>query len=103
MSPKIYSYIQKETKDIAYYRGYSDILVKIGETEGVQLATTLRKGTGDAPYSGEFDLSIPLSTPRLGNAGGYLHLQYFNGWGESLLDYNRRVPSQFRIGLMVTR
>ncbi|MEO8004446.1 MAG: phospholipase A [Betaproteobacteria bacterium] len=103
VSPKIYSYIQKETKDIAYYRGYSDLLVKIGETEGVQLATTLRKGTGDAPYSAEFDLSIPLRTPMLGNLGGYLHLQYFNGWGESLLDYNRRVPSHFRIGLMITR
>ena len=103
VSPKIYGYIEKETPDIAYYRGYSDLLIKVGETEGVQLATTLRKGTGDAPYSAEFDLSIPLRTPMLGNLGGYLHLQYFNGWGESLLDYNRRVPSHFRIGLMITR
>jgi outer membrane phospholipase A len=103
VSPKIYTYVEKETPDIAYYRGYSDVLLKIGETEGVQLATTLRKGTGEAPYSAELDLSIPLRTPLLGNLGGYLHLQYFSGWGESLLDYNRRVPSHFRIGLMITR
>ncbi len=35
VSPKIYTYVERETQDIAYYRGYSDVLVKIGETEGV--------------------------------------------------------------------
>lgn len=104
ISPKIYGYIEKQDNpDIPYYRGYSDVLVKIGETDGIQLATTLRKGTGEDPYSVQLDLSIPLSTPKLGNLGGYLHLQYFDGYGESLLDYNRKVQSQFRIGLMITR
>ena len=104
LSPKIYSYLDRsDNPDIAYYRGYSDVLVKVGETDGVQLATTMRKGTGAAPYSVELDLSIPLSTPKLGNLGGYLHLQYFDGYGESLLDYNRKVHPQVRIGLMITR
>ena len=104
ISPKIYSYLEKEDNpDIPYYRGYSDVLVKAGETDGIQLATTLRKGTGADPYSVEFDLSYPLKTAKLGNLGGYLHLQYFNGYGESLIDYNRKVRSQFRIGLMITR
>jgi outer membrane phospholipase A len=104
ISPKIYSYLEKEDNpDIPYYRGYSDVLVKVGETDGIQLATTLRKGTGADPYSVELDLSYPLKTAKLGNLGGYLHLQYFNGYGESLIDYNRKVRSQFRIGLMITR
>jgi outer membrane phospholipase A len=51
----------------------------------------------------QLDLSYPLKTATLGNLGGYLHLQYFNGYGESLLDYNRKVRPQFRIGLMITR
>jgi len=98
------SYLEKEDNpDIPYYRGYSDVLVKVGETDGIQLATTLRKGTGADPYSMELDLSYPLKTAKLGNLGGYLHLQYFNGYGESLIDYNRKVRSQFRIGLMTTR
>ena len=104
ISPKIYSYIEKQDNpDMPYYRGYSDVLVKFGETGGIQLATTMRKGTGKDPYSVELDLSIPLSTPKLGNLGGYLQLQYFDGYGESLLDYNRKDRSQFRIGLMITR
>ena len=104
ISPKIYTYLEKsDNPDIPYYRGYSDVLVKVGETDGIQLATTLRKGTGDDPYSVQLDFSFPLKTATLGNLGGYLHLQYFNGYGESLLDYNRHVQSQFRIGLMITR
>jgi len=104
LSPKIYSYLEKEDNpDMPYYRGYTDLLVKVGATNGVQLATTMRKGTGQEPYSVQLDLSIPLGTPKLGNLGGYLHLQYFDGYGESLLDYNRKVHDQFRIGLMITR
>ena len=104
IAPKIYTYLEKEDNpDIAYYRGYSDVLIKAGSIDGVQLASTLRKGTGAEPYSVELDLSIPLKTPMLGNLGGYLHLQYFDGYGESLLDYNRKLRSQFRIGLMITR
>lgn len=104
LSPKIYGYLDRsDNSDIAYYRGYSDVLVKVGATDGVQLATIMRKGNGQAPYSLELDLSIPLSTAKLGNLGGYLHLQYFDGHGESLLDYNHKVHPQFRVGLMITR
>jgi outer membrane phospholipase A len=104
ISPKIYSYLEKQDNlDIPYYRGYSDVLVKVGATDGMQLATTLRKGTGQNPYSVQLDLSYPLKIARLGNLGGYLHLQYFDGYGESLIDYNHKVRSQFRVGLMITR
>jgi outer membrane phospholipase A len=104
VAPKIYTYLEKEDNpDIAYYRGYTDLLIKVGSIDGIQLASTLRKGTGAEPYSVELDLSIPLKTPMLGNLGGYLHMQYFDGYGESLLDYNKKLRSQFRIGLMITR
>jgi outer membrane phospholipase A len=103
-APKLYTYIEKEDNpDIAEYRGYGDYLIKIGKVDGLQLATTLRKGTAKDPYSAQFDLSYPLKTPTFGNLGGYLHLQFFEGYGESLLDYNRHVRPQFRIGLMITR
>ncbi|MFZ5510482.1 MAG: phospholipase A, partial [Pseudomonadota bacterium] len=33
----------------------------------------------------------------------YLHFQYFNGYGESFLDYNLKRRSQFRIGFSIVR
>ena len=103
-APKLYTYLEKEDNpDIAEYRGYGDYLINIGEVDGIQLATTFRKGTAKDPYSVQFDLSYPLKTATFGNLGGYLHLQYFEGYGESLLDYNPHVRPQFRIGLMITR
>lgn len=103
-APKLYKYTEKEDNpDIAEYRGYGDYLIRVGKVDGLQLATTLRKGTLKDPYSAQFDLSYPLKTATFGNLGGYLHLQYFEGYGESLLDYNRHVRPQFRIGLMITR
>jgi outer membrane phospholipase A len=80
-----------------------DLLVKIGEPDGWQVASTFRKGKLSDPYSVQLDVSYPLKKPTFGNLGGYLHLQYFNGYGESLLDYDRHVRPQFRIGLMITR
>ncbi len=104
VSPKIYGYFEKEENpDIAEYRGYVDLLLKIGEKDGLQLASTLRKGTRDEAYSVQLDASYPLKTPWLGNLGGYLHLQFFDGYGENLIDYNEKGRPEFRIGLMLTR
>lgn len=103
-APKVYGYLDRDDNpDIAEYRGYADHILKVGETDGWQFASTIRKGTRSGVYSYLLDASYPLRRPTLGNLGGYLHVQYFNGYGESLLDYNRRFPPQFRIGLMITR
>jgi hypothetical protein len=38
---------------------------------------------------------------RPGDLTGWLLLQYFNGYGESLLDYNRKLESQLRLGIAI--
>jgi outer membrane phospholipase A len=37
----------------------------------------------------------------VGPVSGYLHAQFFTGYGESLLDYNQRNKSQLRIGFAI--
>ena len=46
----------------------------------------------------QIDAAWPLQRTPL-NMNGYLHLQYFNGYGETLLGYNHRSGPHFRIGL----
>ena len=106
MAPRILTYLEKsENPDIQLYRGYVDLMLKVGANQGVELVAYLRKGT-ESPYgSMEFDLTLPLrKIPGVpSNVGGNLLLQYFNGWGESLRDYNVRRLDQLRAGITLYR
>ncbi|WP_245623616.1 phospholipase A [Paraburkholderia nodosa] len=104
IEPKIYAYehIQESNGDIAHYRGYVDLLFKYGSPDGWQLATTLRKGTRSTYGSVDVQFTYPLAK-LFGNAwGGYLFLNYFNGYAEDLLDYNQHRWAA-RIGFAVSR
>jgi len=62
------------------------------------VASAMYRQGRQARRTTELDLAYPLR--RLGlDVNGYVHMQYFNGYGETLLDYNQRNKSQFRIGL----
>ncbi|MDB6168627.1 MAG: hypothetical protein JWM88_1491 [Verrucomicrobia bacterium] len=104
-APKFIAYLNKdENGDVARYRGNIEYLLTFGKDKGVQVSALLRKGNGTGYGSGEVNVTWPLrQVPIMPNVGGYLQLQYFNGWGESLLDYNRRRDDQVRVGYMLTR
>ncbi|MGH8782655.1 phospholipase A [Paraburkholderia sp.] len=104
VSPKFYYYLEKsDNPDIADYRGYVDLLVKYGSPDGLQLATTLRKGTKHWYGSVDTQLTYPVAK-LLGSAwGGYLWVGYFNGYGEDILDYNNRQHWIARIGYSIAR
>lgn len=97
-----------ENPDIATYRGHVEATVKAGRDRGLQLAAYVR-GSPRGHGSAEFDLSWPATeTPLLRHIiphslGGYAQIQYFNGYGESLLDYDVRREDQLRFGLMIVR
>lgn len=104
IQPKIYWYEHKQdtNSDIANYRGYVDLLMKYGSPDGWQLATTLRKGTKSTYGSVDVQFTYPLAK-LFGDAwGGYLLLNYFNGYAEDLLDYNQHRWAA-RIGFAVSR
>ncbi len=98
-----------ENPDIEQYRGHTELTLRGGFTRGLQLSAHLR-GRFDRHGSVEFNLTWPTSeTPLLQNIplfstlGGYAQIQYFNGYGESLLDYDVRRKDQLRFGLMIVR
>ena len=47
------------------------------------------------------DFSKRTRALRFGPVGGYLHVQYFNGYGEDILDYNVRRKPQLRVGVAI--
>jgi outer membrane phospholipase A len=101
VAPKLYAYLEKsDNQDIDHYRGYLDLLIKFGKTDGLELAATLRKGTRSSFGSAQVDATYPIAR-LLPHLGAFLHLQYFYGYGETLLDYNRNAGSQIRAGLML--
>jgi outer membrane phospholipase A len=101
-APLIHNYIAAdENPDIADYRGYVDWMFGFGAKGGLDFWTTLRKGTRSTFGSMEVNVSYPLSKLSGGDLTGWLLLQYFNGYGESLLDYNRKLDAQLRLGIAV--
>ena len=102
VAPALIQYLQKsDNPDIADYRGYIDWNITLGKEDSWQLTGLFRNGSKG--FSTELDLSYPLRAVAVGNLNGYVMLQYFDGYGESILDYNRRLPSQLRLGLMFVR
>lgn len=106
-SPKFYWYLDKsENDDIQRFRGYGDFLFTLEHPRSWKLAATFRAGTG-GHGSVQVDASYPFSRINnlfpLGLVHGYLDFQFFEGWGESLLHYNERAETQFRVGFMALR
>ncbi|HXS88605.1 MAG TPA: phospholipase A [Steroidobacteraceae bacterium] len=101
-APLIHNYIAaSDNPDIDDYRGYVDWLAGIGSKGGLDFWGVLRKGTRSDFGSIELNASYPLSKLSGGDLTGWLMLQYFNGYGESLLDYKRKLDSQFRLGIAI--
>jgi outer membrane phospholipase A len=103
VTPKAYVYLSRTgNSDIAKYRGFADLRLAYGKPDSWEFATTLRKGTRRWYGSADTQITYPLSRLVPGTAG-YLMFGYFTGFGESLLDYNHKLASQFRIGFSLSR
>jgi outer membrane phospholipase A len=104
LGPRLHAYLDRTgNADIARYRGHADLFASIGHPARWQFAATVRRGTDSSFGSTLVEASYPLRTVSLGNLDGYVYFQYFDGYGESVLDYNRKFPAQFRIGFAITR
>jgi outer membrane phospholipase A len=103
LSPKFYQYLEKsDNSDIYKYRGYVDFQARFGREDGAIVTALYRQGTGGYS-SGQLDFSYPISDKLFGRTGTFIHLQLMEGYGETLIDYNRYSDTQLRLGLSLAR
>ncbi len=100
-TPKAYYYIEKsENPDIQRYRGYVDWRGRWDSGDSWFVTVLGRWGTAHKG-SVQFDVARRVRDLKLGTVSGDLYVQYFDGYGEDLLDYNVRHPSQLRVGFAI--
>ena len=84
------------------YRGNLDLRVTAGWQDYLMLSAYARVGEDWDRGSLTLDASYPLKSLPFGVFAGYLHVQYFTGYGESLLDYDLRSDA-IRFGFSMWR
>ena len=98
-SPRLRQYfkVARENSDYSDYAGHVDWNLRFTHATGAVASVMYQQGDQKRRTT-QVDLAWPLKRTWL-DMNGYVHLQYFNGYGETLLGYNERNRSQFRIGL----
>ena len=100
-TPKLYSYLDKEENpDIGRYRGYVDWRARYDSAGSWIVTAVARRGTA-SKGSLLVDVSRRTRDVKFGPVSGYLHVQFFAGYGEDILDYNVRRKSQLRFGFAI--
>lgn len=102
LRPKFFVYLDREeNRDIADYRGYSELRAIFGKNNRLSVSVTGRIGAEFEKGSLQVDVSYPTEFLS-GNLAMYLHLHYFTGYGESLLRYDRHSDA-LRAGFSIAR
>ena len=86
---------------MADYRGYVDLRTILGWRRGLQLSALGRMGKDGNHRSIQLDLTYP-TMQFFGSFSLYLDVQYFTGYGESLLGYNQKSEA-LRVGFSLYR
>jgi phospholipase A1 len=104
IGPKLRAYFSGsgDNPDIAEYYGHVDLYGALRVANGLQAAATGRLGDDGDKGAIQLDLSYPLKRYIGGEVDTFFHVQYFNGFGESLLEYNEHSQS-IRAGVSFVR
>lgn len=95
--PRAKAYIQTD-KNMQYpdYMGYVDWKVRWAQDNGLAVTGLYRQGS--AGHATQVDVSWPLRRTPL-DMNGYLYLQFFQGYGETLMGYDQKSSPQVRLGI----
>jgi phospholipase A1/A2 len=103
LQPRVWTYLGdlSDNPDIADYRGYADLRTIVGWKRGLELSALCRMGKDGNHQSAQLDLTYP-TMKFFGSFSLYLDVQYFTGYGESLLGYNKK-SDELRVGFALFR
>lgn len=97
-APRLKSYFHvRDNPDYRDYAGNVDWKLRWAQDNGLVLTGQYRHGRHSRSTT-QLDAAWPLRRTPL-NMNGYLYFQYFQGYGQTLLGYDHKSGSQFRIGL----
>jgi len=101
--PEVVGYVvaHDNTPDIQKYNGQGSIFTVVGHGSGPSLKWALSGDRKAGHRTSDFNLTLPLRLRRY-DFGTYAFVDYFHGYGESLLDFNRKTSS-VRAGLALVR
>lgn len=103
MAPRVWAYVGDLSNNpkLRDYRGNGELLLVLGKNGGAALAYTGHAGRDFTHFTTQLDLTIPMRIKLLDFASYFL-VQYFDGYGESLRDYDKK-SSQLRAGISLVR
>jgi phospholipase A1/A2 len=90
-----------DNENIDDYRGNTKLVGIFGKADGIALRFSLSPGKKFDRFSSQFDLTVPVRV-RFLDLSAYFHVQYFNGYGESLRSYNIKSDA-LRAGFSLSR
>lgn len=92
----------KDNPDIKRYRGNTSLFAEIGQDDGLRLTTNTRFNFSSGKGAIDAGLSYPLDRIVDTSLNLYVFGQGFAGYGENLLDYDRKV-TRLRAGVAIVR
>lgn len=97
-APRVKAYFGvNNNPDYSDYAGHVDWKLRWAQDNGLVLSGMYRQGH-EGRNATQIEAAWPLRRTVL-NMNGYLHVQYFKGYGETLLGYNHRSDPQVRVGI----
>jgi len=101
--PDVFTYLTSldENENLKDYRGYDRLRMVFGKNNGPSLLFAGWSGKNFRHFTYQLDLAYPVRTKRL-NFESFLLLQYYNGYGESLVSYDKKSDA-LRVGLELLR
>lgn len=102
-APKFFYYVDNlsDNPDLERFRGYGEYQLVFGKKRSWSLGFLGRIGNHFDRGSVQFDFTYPLQV-NYGHFANFLLLQYFDGYGESLLSYNTK-SRMLRAGFSLVR